>query len=783
MIDEWAVVDGVGILVSGPRDEFDALVLGALEVPRSVGDVLFLFPALGEAGLVAVDEALERLSELALVQRRAGGRLWELTEPGSRWLDEQAEWQIHVDRVGESTDSASVLTGVLARGVVKVGDWFHDGVGNTCRVVQVYDVEPGTRSVSVSFEPASIDSVDLDAASNPLTLGVIRQWTPRAIAEDFRRLSPPAWHAETFTDDLFFDRSLPDISAAFAEDRTWSDVHSALGRSGLRWEVWRGSARQTELPSVDDVFDMDGDRYTLKAWVGPVQFNAHYWTRDEVDFDVAIGALADPSSFECVVAFMDWLASIAGSVARLEHEGMQGLVIRVSEPADTPGDVVVWDRLRLAGLRNPEFGVYRDVVAPAWGLDETNIDAWLERHDDADAVTSVLCHLHLWDEIESTSDEVVLGKVAATVAERWRAALAAQLPNRAFTVGVIGEPEEYGPTVRVRAFTPTVTEHHVDRLDPTLKARFEAVVAARWTGAFRADDAVAIATDVLAAGIDEPAVLELAMQPTDHRVLRIDDIRSLFDACCAALGVMTPTAGSAGWQRAREIASAIISGTLTPGEGAAQLWPLWRECGTVPGSDPLDMLQLSEEWEGAVGEGLARAEERIVASARSVVADADRALAALAVPFGAGDEVIRARDVMPLLLNAAPSFLSTWYGIEDDHLSLDVPGGRLHYLDAGAFARHVIEIHRGNNRRWLQNAFDVIERMHTDGDVYVAELATIGYLEGIQNIAGHAGVDPEVFVPYLGPESLRWWRGLDRFWAGEHPTVEPNDDEPSGPGA
>lgn len=65
--------------------------------------------------------------------------------------------------------------------------------------------------------------------------------------------------------------------------------------------------------------------------------------------------------------------------------------------------------------------------------------------------------------------------------------------------------------------------------------------------------------------------------------------------------------------------------------------------------------------------------------------------------------------------------------------------------------------------------------MHTDGDAYVAKLATIGYLEGIQNAAGHAGLDPGVFVTYLGAESARWWRGLDKFWAGLHPTVEPGE--------
>ncbi len=697
--------------------------------------------------------------------RRVGNRLWELTESGSRWLDEQAEWQIRVAEVVESTARGPMLTGTLDRGVVKVGDWFHNGVGNTGRVVAVDRFDPDSRSVSIGFEGEA-------GLSAP---GVLRRWTPLAGDIDASVLSPPAWDADMFAEDLVLAGSLPEITARFAQGQSWQDVHSILARSGLRWEIWRGSVQLSEIPSLDEVFAGDGDRYVLKTWVGALQFNAHYWVREELDFDVEIGALAERSRFECLVAFMDWLASIAGAEARLAHEGMTGAVIRVSTPAATPDEVVVRDRLRLAELRNPMFGTYRDVVAPAWRLDEANIDAWLERHQDPDAVTSVLCHIHLWDEIESTSDEVVLGREAGTIAEGWRAAMAAQFPGRAFEVGVAGEPEEYGPTVWARAVAPTGPHGRLDQIDAELRDRLTGVVAARWVGGFRAEDAVTLAAELLAAGVDHPAVVELAIQPIDPRSLRGDDIRSLFDACCSALGIAIPARGAAGWQRARDIARAMIGGVVTPAEGAAELWPLWEECGSVPGSDPLDMLQLFEEWEGAVGEALVRAEERIVASARSVVADAARALAALAMPSGYVEGVIRARDVMPLLLNAAPSFLTSWYEIEDDHLDRDNPGGRLHYLDAGSFARHVVEMHRSNHRVWLQNAFAVIERMHTDGDAYVAELATIGYLEGIQNAAGHAGVDPEVLVVYLGAESSRWWRGLDKFWAGLHPTVEPDD--------
>lgn len=72
---------------------------------------------------------------------------------------------------------------------------------------------------------------------------------------------------------------------------------------------------------------------------------------------------------------------------------------------------------------------------------------------------------------------------------------------------------------------------------------------------------------------------------------------------------------------------------------------------------------------------------------------------------------------------------------------------------AGFFARHVIEPYRSNHRVWLPNTFAVVERMHTNGDAYVSELATNGYLEDIQNMAGHAGVIPKPSCPTSDPRA------------------------------
>ncbi|HEX8488768.1 MAG TPA: hypothetical protein VF642_09520 [Propionibacteriaceae bacterium] len=56
-----------------------------------------------------------------------------------------------------------------------------------------------------------------------------------------------------------------------------------------------------------------------------------------------------------------------------------------------------------------------------------------------------------------------------------------------------------------------------------------------------------------------------------------------------------------------------------------------------------------------------------------------------------------------------------------------------------------------------RGAGDVFERLHLQGDPYVRELATIGYLEDLQNAAQREqiGSGSTPFVPFLGVESAR----------------------------
>lgn len=114
---------------------------------------------------------------------------------------------------------------------------------------------------------------------------------------------------------------------------------------------------------------------------------------------------------------------------------------------------------------------------------------------------------------------------------------------------------------------------------------------------------------------------------------------------------------------------------------------------------------------------------------------------------------------MALLLEACPSFADKWV----QHRAIYGEEHEL-YIDLMEFAHHVVSLQTLGQKEELIAVFIAVERLRMTGDEYVREAATIGLLEGIQNIAGNQGIDPEVFVGYLKPESARWWKKLNEFW-------------------
>jgi hypothetical protein len=123
--------------------------------------------------------------------------------------------------------------------------------------------------------------------------------------------------------------------------------------------------------------------------------------------------------------------------------------------------------------------------------------------------------------------------------------------------------------------------------------------------------------------------------------------------------------------------------------------------------------------------------------------------------------VITKTEMMPLMLEACPSFEGQWR--EFVEYWRDEPEPPL-YLALGELARHLIGMLARDDVSSFPQVFAVVERWHREGDTYVAEAATVGLLEDLQNTNLHEGTDPEQFRRWLLPESSKWWAKLYGFW-------------------
>jgi hypothetical protein len=122
--------------------------------------------------------------------------------------------------------------------------------------------------------------------------------------------------------------------------------------------------------------------------------------------------------------------------------------------------------------------------------------------------------------------------------------------------------------------------------------------------------------------------------------------------------------------------------------------------------------------------------------------------------------------MMDLMLAACPSFQPAWdafvaeWSTEDD---------KPVYLALATLARHLVELLDARQEPELSRAFAVVERWHVEGDADVREAATIGLLENLQNKGIHTSTSPKEIEAFLMPESLKWWRKVEGFWANGTP--------------
>jgi len=110
----------------------------------------------------------------------------------------------------------------------------------------------------------------------------------------------------------------------------------------------------------------------------------------------------------------------------------------------------------------------------------------------------------------------------------------------------------------------------------------------------------------------------------------------------------------------------------------------------------------------------------------------------------------------------------------DSYLSDAFPGFTIDYFAeglpycvAGSFALYLLRAYHNNSIDTLVLAGQFIEELYSHKDDQIDNLATIGYLEAIQNVWANSSVDPEEMVKYLGATSQKEWIRLNKLWNGE----------------
>jgi hypothetical protein len=165
----------------------------------------------------------------------------------------------------------------------------------------------------------------------------------------------------------------------------------------------------------------------------------------------------------------------------------------------------------------------------------------------------------------------------------------------------------------------------VNNVPDGLRERLRRLNADLLLDLLRPGEAVWLACDLLVAGVETSALVELAGEsPTG---LTLADAVPLVRRMLAELGIEPIDRSRAPWIVARDVARQMIAGDLPPEEGARSLWGLWWSCDNA---DEIGlMLEPLEAWDETLparrNDEAIRAEMRKLA--RGVVRAADARLA------------------------------------------------------------------------------------------------------------------------------------------------------------
>jgi hypothetical protein len=117
--------------------------------------------------------------------------------------------------------------------------------------------------------------------------------------------------------------------------------------------------------------------------------------------------------------------------------------------------------------------------------------------------------------------------------------------------------------------------------------------------------------------------------------------------------------------------------------------------------------------------------------------------------------------VIGALRTACPSFAGPWL----DHVG-SFSGGIGPYVDAGAFANHLVDLLESDATSEFHAVFEAVERLLVEGDDGIKYLVAFGLIEDLQNISSnrHGWPFAARFGPWLRPATMKAWDEVHDLW-------------------
>ena len=142
----------------------------------------------------------------------------------------------------------------------------------------------------------------------------------------------PLW--QTVREEFTFDGSWRDIYVLRTTIADWQRMLDAIRAARYTLVYFRNDER-TELPGdASEVFPIPGecDR-RLSVWVSDVQANCHFFTVEEIEFDIDPREVKGQQQLDDLFGFMRCLAESTGKEAVLTAENCPEIVIFRVHPA------------------------------------------------------------------------------------------------------------------------------------------------------------------------------------------------------------------------------------------------------------------------------------------------------------------------------------------------------------------------------------------------------------------------------------------------------------------